>query len=425
MSEESVMGSKIKQLYKLVCQEEWNAYVAGMLVAFFSVMILAWMRPWGIVGAVRNWGDWLLYAVGWFKKAPHSALTDSGSVIGIGFAGGAFLSACLGSNFALRIPPRLEMVKGLMGGIFMGIGAAFAGGCNVGGMYNAIGNLAANGFSMWLGLIIGALIGLKYLYWEMEHVSWGSGGAKTFEFPAGLQAVFGIIALGALIWGAYAYSAYHGARASYITKMSGILLISAALGYTMQRGRWCMAQAFREPHMTGDSKMARSVALSIALLAIGIAILKFAHHTSLDPRQNICYQYVRGTFGWGGVFGGVVFGIGMLLAGGCGSGSLWRVGEGQIKLWITIVFFGLSNAMIDPWTNKTMERWNAWGSYVYDQITGGKKLLPFSTHLGAFVYLPDTFLGYGGTLALILVAMAAWYVIVDWNEETNKLTLDM
>jgi uncharacterized membrane protein YedE/YeeE len=413
MSEESVFGSKIKGLYKKICQEEWNAYIAGMLVAFFSILIMAWMRPWGIVGALRNWGDWILYAVGWLKEAPRSGWVDSGSVIGIGFAGGAFLSACLGSNFALRIPPVLEMVKGAVAGIFMGIGAAFAGGCNVGGMYNAIGDLAANGFSMWLGLIIGALIGLKYLYWEMEHVSWGSGGAKTIEFPAALQAILGIVALGALVWGAHTYSIQEGA----IAKMSGILLISAALGYTMQRGRWCMAQAFREPHMTGDSTLARSVALSIALLAIGITILKA---TGLRPS----YQYVRGTFGWGGVLGGTIFGFGMLLAGGCGSGTLWRVGEGQIKLWITVPFFGVSNALMVPWT-KNLEKWGDWVDYVSEQLDSGDKLHAFGTHLGSFVYMPDTFLGYGGTLALILAVMAVWYVIVDWNEETNKLTLEM
>ena len=43
-------------------------------------------------------------------------------------------------------------------------------------------------------------------------------------------------------------------------------------------------------------------------------------------------NYVRGTFGWGGVVGGFIFGLGAMFAGGCGSGTLWRVGEGQVKL---------------------------------------------------------------------------------------------
>ena len=406
MSEGSIFASKVKGLYKKLCQDEWNAYTAGILIALFSILIMAWMRPWGAVGAIRNWGEWILYGIGYYEDAPRNWLEASGSVIGVGFVAGAFLSACLGNNFALRIPPRLEMLKGVLAGIFMGVGAALAGGCNVGGMYNAIGNLAANGFSMWLGLVIGVLIGLKYLYWEMEHISWGSGGAKTFEFPVGLQAVLGIIALIGLGWGAYHYA---GSDDDYVAKMSGILLIAAALGYTMQRGRWCMVQAFREPHMTGDSTLARSVALSIALLAVGILVLKY---TGL----RLPAHYVRGTFGWGSIAGGLLFGIGAMLAGGCGSGTLWRVGEGQIKLWIVVPFFGISNALLVDWIREN--EWEGMGAWLDDGITDAGKL-------GSFVYLPDTFLGYGGTLIMILVVMAAWYLIVDWNEDTNKLTLEM
>ena len=401
MSEESVFGSKAKGLYKALCQDEWNAMTTGIIVAFLSVLIMAWMRPWGAVGAIRNWGEWIIYGAGlwdtldfWDSDAPRSALIDSGSVIGLGFVAGAFLSANLGNQFAIRIPPVLEMVKGLVAGIFMGVGSALAGGCNVGGMYNAIGNLAANGFAMWLGIVIGAIIGLKYIYWEMEHISWGSGGAKTIEFPFAVQVILGILTIAGLVWGAYVYTdmdAYDGL-------LSGILLIAAGLGYAMQRGRWCMIQGFREPHMTGDCTLAKSVALSIFLVAIGVAVLKYTELRAIE-------HYVRGTFGWGAVVGGIVFGLGAILAGGCGSGSLWRVGEGQVKLWITVVFFGVSNAIISGWFKEN------------DFEADGK--------LGSWVYLPETFLGYGGTLTLIALAMVAWYLVVQWNEDTNKFVVEM
>ena len=47
----------------VVARKEWNPYVTGVIVAFFSVMIMAWWRPWGAVGAIRNWGDWIMYGV--------------------------------------------------------------------------------------------------------------------------------------------------------------------------------------------------------------------------------------------------------------------------------------------------------------------------------------------------------------------------
>ena len=445
MSDES-FGGKVKGLYKVLCESEWNANITGVIVALLSILIMAWWRPWGAVGAIRNWGDWILYGVGIFENIPKSALISSGSVIGIGFVGGAFLSACLGGQFALRFPPYLEIVKAVIAGILMGIGSALAGGCNVGGFYNAIGNLAANGFSMWLGLTLGVVLGLWLLYKEMEYITWGSGGSWTVEFPRAVQGVFGAVALVLLIGGAYYYSNYSGdGNVNYIGSLSGILLIAAGLGYTMQRGRWCMVQGFREPHMTGDCTLAKSVALSIFIVAIGAAVLKYGIPIHGGEPILAPANYVRGTFGWGGVVGGFIFGLGAMLAGGCGSGTLWRVGEGQIKLWIVVPFFGIANALMIKWF-KNMEfevsgsalkglmnqaKLGLIGSDVeeiQEAIAAGESIdvsgLEQAGYLGKYLYLPDA-MGYGPTLILIALILALWYVVVTWNEDSNKLILPM
>jgi len=409
-------------LYKVLCQDEWNPTITGIVVALLSILIMAWWRPWGAVGAIRNWGDWMLFKAGVFngdlaeligfvnedgdKILTKSMLFNTGSVIGLGFIGGAFISACLGGQFAFRFPPVREYVKAIIAGILMGIGAALAGGCNVGGMYNAIGNLAANGFAMWVGLVPGVLLGLWLLYKEMEHISWGDGGSFTIEIPFLIQLVFGIAGLVGVVWCANYYANFKGEDyVEYITSLSGILLIAVGLGYTMQRGRWCMIQGFREPHMTGDCKMAKSVALSIVIVAVGAAILKYSVATRLggDPVLDPM-NYVRGTFGWGGVVGGFIFGLGAMLAGGCGSGALWRVGEGQIKLWVAVPFFSLSNSLMLAW----------FSAYRFEE----------KGYLGSYLYLPDA-LGYGYTMALIVGFALIWYLVVSWNEDSNKLILPM
>jgi len=417
------MGGKVKELYNKLCKTEWDATTTGILIALFSILIMAWWRPWGAVGAVRNWGDWILYGIGIYSDPDtlevlgfiddegipllkQSVWYNTGSVIGIGFVGGAFLSALLGGQFALRFPPTREWVKAIIAGVLMGIGATFAGGCNVGGMYNALGNLSAHGFAMWFGLIFGVLLGLWLLYKEMEHITWGSGGAKTIDIPVPVQFVVGIVVIAAFVWGAYSYANYDGDDfTDYINSLPGILLLAVALGYTMQRGRWCMVQGFREPHMTGNCTMAKSVALSISIVAIGAAVLKYAVPVRADGEAVLAsMNYVRGTFGWGGVFGGFTFGLGAMLAGGCGTGTLWRVGEGQIKLWLVMIVFGISCSLCSLWV-----KMNEWES---DEV------------LGKYVYMPDV-MGYGWSLALILFSMAVWYVIVTWNEESNKLLLPM
>lgn len=414
MSEENVLVSRAKGLYKALCEDEWNATTTGVVVAFLSVLIMAWWRPWGAVGAVRNWGDWIMYGLttlfntdvgifGYYDEAPKGILTASGSVIGVGFVVGAFISACLGNNFAFRVPPYREMVKAVIAGVLMGVGAALAGGCNVGGFYNALGNLSAHGFAMWLGLVIGVVLGLKMLYLEMEHVMWGSGGSKTLEIPKPLMYLLGVGGLLFIIVGAYCYA---GAEDSdYKNSLSGILVISAGLGYAMQRGRWCMVQGFREPHMTGDTTMARSVMLSIVLVALGAAVLKYSVPMRAEGEAVLAtVNYVRGTFGWGGVLGGFLFGLGAMFAGGCGTGTLWRVGEGQVKLIMVVPFFAVTNSIFTSWFKDN--------DFEADGV------------FGKAIYLPDV-MGYGPTLFVIIGAMLIWYLVVSWNEETNKLMVPM
>ena len=435
MSEESIFGNKVKELYKHLCKEEWNAIVAGVIIGLLSVLIMAWWRPWGAVGAIRNWGEWIIYWVNlgigsesglleYYTEAPTGWLVGSGSVIGIGFIGGAFVSACLGGDFAIRIPPVLELCKGIMAGVLMGIGATLSGGCNVGGMYNALGNLAANGFSMWLGLVIGVICGLKYIYWEMSNITWGSGGAKTFDMPNGVKTFMGAVGLIALIVGAMKFAGLEDADGineiggvlfagekdtEYIQSLGGLMIIAAALGYAMQRGRWCMVQGFREPHMTGDCTLAKSVAVSIFIVAIGGAVLKYGVPMRFEGESVLApINYVRGTFGWGSIVGGFIFGFGAMLAGGCGSGTLWRVGEGQVKLWLVVPFFGVTNALMTTWFKN-------FGS---DEIN-----LEAEGYLGKAVFMPDS-LGYTATLLLIGASMVIWYLVVTWNEESNKLIVD-
>lgn len=414
MSEGSVLKNKAKELYGLLCEKEWNPYVTGVIVAFFSVMIMAWWRPWGIVGAIRSWGDWMMYGVAnflgtdagvfqYYEEAPRSIFVDSGSVIGIGFVVGAFISACLGKDFALRVPPYREMVKAVIAGILMGIGATLAGGCNVGGFYNAIGNLGANGFAMMFGLFFGVILGLKLLYLEMEHITWGDGGSRTFSFPPVVIYGLGVLGIAAMIYASYSYAANE--ESDYIASLSGVILIAACLGYAMQRGRWCMVQGFREPHMTGDCTLAKSVMLSIVIVAIGAAVLKYSVPMRAEGEAVLATaHYIRGTFGWGGVVGGFIFGLGAMFAGGCGSGTLWRVGEGQVKLMMVVPFFSITSSIMTAWFRD--EEFEADG------------------FLGSYVYLPEV-LGYGPTLLVIGGIMVVWYLVVTWNEETNKLIVPM
>ena len=134
-----------------------------------------------------------------------------------------------------------------------------------------------------------------------------------------------------------------------------------------------------------------------------------------------------------------------MLAGGCGSGTLWRVGEGQIKLWIVVPFFGIANSLMTK-LFKGME-FEISGAKLNELVTQAKyELIDYDAEelqeaiegaetitvegieqagmLGQYIYLPDV-MGYGWTLGMIALIMALWHVIVTWNEDRNKLIVPM
>ena len=81
-------------------------------------------------------------------------------------------------------------------------------------------------------------------------------------------------------------------------------------------------------------------------LAIGIAILAsqgMQTYGLFDLGDSI---YLTTNFGWlGYLVGGTLFGIGMTLGSGCGQRTLVRVGGGNLKSLVTMVFLGLTAYM--------------------------------------------------------------------------------
>jgi uncharacterized membrane protein YedE/YeeE len=94
------------------------------------------------------------------------------------------------------------------------------------------------------------------------------------------------------------------------------------------------------------------------------------------------------------IVGGLLFGFGMVIAGGCVSGSLYRVGEGYVASWAAVsgMLLGLELGS---------HTWNWWWSF---SIGGGPTL-----------WLPN-YLGYAGSVLLVLAALAGIYLIVLWWE---------
>jgi uncharacterized membrane protein YedE/YeeE len=382
-----------REQYEALFGRQWPVVTAALLVAVTNVFLFAFERPWTASDGTRNWGDWLFRTLGVIQGADLMVpWLFSGSLLNLGLLGGACAAALLSREFAIRVAPAAELVKGGMGGLLMGTGAVLAFGCNIGGFFSALSALSLSGLAMMIGLAVGAYIGLRYLLWEVEHWprlslgrswSWCAPRAATM----GMQPVLGGLLLAALLALPFAYSALG------YTPQGGFLLFGLAFGVIFQRSRFCLVRAFREPFLTGEGDHTRAAALALAVSMLGFSILKF---TDLKDATT----WVFPGFWLGGLMGGTLFGIGMVLAGGCGASSLWRAGEGHMKLWVAILGFSISGSLV----REAMLRWQ------------------LRQRMGTAVFLPNV-TGWGSALLLVLALLAAWYLLAAWNEKSGKLSL--
>ncbi|MEJ2656732.1 MAG: YeeE/YedE thiosulfate transporter family protein [Desulfobacterales bacterium] len=388
------MNTDIKNLYSTVFEQEWPAWLAGMLIAIIALMIFLWESPWTIAAGYNDWGNWFWHLANVYDKRPLVPWLHPVSLSNTGILIGAFASALMARQFKIRRAPKLEYAKGLAGGIFMGIGASMAKGCNVGGFFSAVAMLSAGGFAMMLGLGIGAWIGLRYLLWEMEHLPSQAvyskpkeaSASKTFDWLK-IQPYFGGLTAIGVVAAFYIYASIDK------TTAGGWLFFGFLIGLVMHRSRFCFVRAFRDPFMTGEAKMVKAVALSLIVYFAGVSVIKGAY--IVDPGMGIYHPFVLGC-----LIGGFLFGIGMLLAGGCASSTLWRVGEGQTKLMVTMVSFALTNSL----TAKFLE------------VSG------INGKLGHDIFLPNV-LTWQITIPLLLAFFLAWILVAVWNEKTEKFVV--
>jgi uncharacterized membrane protein YedE/YeeE len=386
------MGAALEGQRDALFGRAWPVWAAAIIVATLNVFLFAFDRPWTASDGMRNWGDWLFTALGVVDRpdliVPWLA---SGSLLNLGVIIGGAAAALSAREFAIRVPIRGELAKGAAGGALMGVGSMLAFGCNVGGFFSAISALSLAGFGMMIGLGLGAFLGLRYLLWELEHrPGWSQGRARVLAAPAATgasrQPLVGALVLAAVLAAPFLY-----ASAGY-PKQGVFLLFGAAFGVVFQRSRFCLVRAFREPFMTGEASHTRAAALALVLSTLGFAILKY---TDAKDRG----EWVFAAVGVGALLGGTLFGIGMTLAGGCGAGSIWRAGEGQVKLWAALGCFAVGASLT---------------RLALTQSGAGAKL-------GIAVFLP-TVLGWGGALVLVVAVMAAWAVAATWNEDARKFS---
>ena len=131
-----------------------------------------------------------------------------------------------------------------------------------------------------------------------------------------------------------------GSSLAYIA--SG-LLIGGVFGFVLQRGRFCINSAFREV-LFQDYTMLRAYLLAVAVTMIGANLIEDLGWLQPLADGSAGQLYRQAFVPWSNILGGYIFGMGIVLAGGCGSGILYRVGEGNLAYVFAVFgfFFGIA-----------------------------------------------------------------------------------
>jgi uncharacterized membrane protein YedE/YeeE len=123
-------------------------------------------------------------------------------------------------------------------------------------------------------------------------------------------------------------------------RMLGLYIVGLALGLTLYHANFGFTAAFRVLMADG-----RSAGVRAQMLMLGLAVLLFFPALAAG---ELFGQPVGGFVlpaGTSVIVGAFLFGIGMQIGGGCGSGTLFTVGGGNARMALTLVFFVIGSVI--------------------------------------------------------------------------------
>lgn len=109
-------------------------------------------------------------------------------------------------------------------------------------------------------------------------------------------------------------------------------LAGVALGYVLQRGQLCFHSAIRNS-LDGRLLLARAWLLGVAIASVGLSLLYLIPNTD-GLNEGLAFRPVAN------VTGGLIIGIGMIVAKSCVSGLFYKLGSGMLGALVGLTGWG-------------------------------------------------------------------------------------
>ena len=106
-------------------------------------------------------------------------------------------------------------------------------------------------------------------------------------------------------------------------------------GMALQRGRFCFSSGFRDLFAVGTPRMIVGLMIATVLFGLTAAVVSAMGMSTFRAAP----------FGAHSLVAGLIFGVGMVFAGGCASSSFYKVGEGNLTSLIVVATMGVTQAV--------------------------------------------------------------------------------
>jgi uncharacterized membrane protein YedE/YeeE len=180
-------------------------------------------------------------------------------------------------------------------------------------------------------------------------------------------------------------------------RLALFMILGLLIGIALERSRFCFVSAVSNLVLMKDGRLMRGVITGLMIASVGFALMMFLQVPDPDLGTIPVNAHVY-PLSWTIVFGGLLFGIGSILAGGCVVGSLSRLGEGSLSVIILTagLLVGISFYELQ-------------GEFWYDNFIVNAKQ----------VWLP-AYIGWPLTIVVTLLVLAFMYYVIRIIEASSK-----
>ncbi|CAG7649351.1 hypothetical protein PAESOLCIP111_05847 [Paenibacillus solanacearum] len=394
----------IPELRRKLFGRFWNPMLVTVIAGVLSALYFGVTGTfWAVTGEFTRFAG---HGMEWLGVDPHkltyieqimhlegSPIDRIDGWVVTGMFLGALLSALLAGQFKLRLPKqKRRLAQGFVGGIIAGFGARLAMGCNLASFFTGIPQFSFHAWLFMLGMGIGTWIGVKVvlhplLLGKPRLEKAAHGPRPMVSTTPKLQPWIGLVVLAvAVVLVAVEFAAGK-------PKLALAGLFGVAFGLLIQRGQICFTSAFRDLWVTGRATMAKALSIGIIAATLCTAVI-----ISLGVPQKIMWASP------GALIGGLLFGIGIVIAGGCETGWMYRAMEGQMQ-YVVVGAGNIAGAGLLAWG------WDHWSLYA-TLVEGYPKYNLVSEW------------GWGGAIATTIGLMLAFYVFALYWEKRVRYKAD-